>query len=98
LVLLFFFFFFFFFDPSVACVDIGTGVAIVLLLADVLFRGKFIAIFAGGDGLHCTVRLEVFVPDILRGNLEAVEKGVGLTRVELFGAERIEHLGERELN
>jgi hypothetical protein len=77
---------------------IGAGGAI-LLVADALFRGEFLAGVSVGDGFDGRYWDDASVAiDILRGNLEGVEQEASFARVDAARAEGIEDLSEGDLD
>jgi hypothetical protein len=99
-VFVFVFVFFFFFRLVVlAIVSLFAGRTVFRKLADGFLRGELFALRAAGeerDRIQCEdVRV---VRDILRGDLEAVEKEAGTARIEFRGGKGVEDLGKGDLD
>ena len=99
-VSVFVFFFVFFFGLVVfAIVSLVAGTTVVRRVADGFLRGELFALGAAGEEGD-RIRLEdvQVVRDILRGDLEAVEKEAGTTRIEFRGGKGVEDLGKGDLD
>jgi hypothetical protein len=82
-----------------ATLALGAGGAIVIAVADNEFRRHFVSVSCGFQGFDCFAGQDFIASrDILRSDLEAVEKEAGSLGLEPPGAECAEDLGEGELD
>jgi hypothetical protein len=92
-------FVFFFRLVVFAIVSLVAGTTVIRRIADGFLRGELFALGAAGEEGD-RIRLEdvQVVRDILRGDLEAVEKEAGTTRIEFRGGKGVEDLGKGDLD
>jgi hypothetical protein len=79
--------------------QVGAVATIFAFVAADLWRSEIVAILGSGLGLHPEHGQDIELAfDVLGGDLEAVEEEPGAARIEFGGAERVEHIGECELD
>jgi hypothetical protein len=84
---------------SLTVIAFRTVIAVLVIIADVFYRRQFIALGRAGEGLNNFIlQHDQVALNVLRGDLEAVEKECGAAGVEARGAKIIEDLGEGELD
>src|SRR5579863_10742170 len=82
-----------------ACGTPVTGGALIGRFAEAHFGSEVFAVAGGANGVDGIAGHDIgSALDVLRGNLEAVEKERGTARVKVGGAEGVEDLGEGKLD